>query len=303
VAAGERLTALARESGDVVAFLIGVHLTLWTHTSLCVFGPAIALMDQVDAMGLAASRGVREFRTIAVVYGPVPTAEGAELVRQWLQEPSLKPHLQQTMRQCLLALLALAGRFDEVEADLPTEDPVVAATSGLALRHYYVARGEIGKAAAAISRAVSWLDGVVGSEGFASTLLGLEALCRLELGQLAAAEAALAQAERWTAAEDIASVITNTVCRAELAAQDGRREDALRLSARAIEIMDRTDELFEIGEWRRALAAAHERLGDVDGAARRLREARGAFARKGVVPMVRRVDGELARLSRAAPDR
>jgi hypothetical protein len=307
VAIGQRAVALARRASDDVAFVIGVLLTLWANIDLCLVAPSMDLMDEIDDMNVPViSRSLQEYRAMGTVFGPLSVLDGLPILRRLIDDPTFKLEFHWTVRHCLLVLLAFGGQFEEagtvlrdIEAELSAADDLTCGGSGLFVGRYHVVRGDLHAAIAVHSRSVAHFARVPGTEGFASTHLGLQALYELELGERSTAESVLARAEGCTSPHDVVSVITNMVCRAVVAAQDGKRSDVSALSARALEMMDETDELFDIGEWRRHLARAHFAVGESDRAETLLQESRDAFARKGVLPMVKRVDRELARRAEA----
>jgi tetratricopeptide (TPR) repeat protein len=108
------------------------------------------------------------------------------------------------------------------------------------------------------------------------------------------AEAWLERSRRAVQPEDVLSQADLRAVQGKLCARNGRAEEALRLSAEAIELARRTDGLPFLGDYLVDRAEVLRLLGRGAEARPVLEEALAVFERKGIVPAMERTRSLLA---------
>ena len=224
----------------------------------------------------------------SLFHGPLPLAQVRTRLEEMLDEPSASPWHRASIRARLGGTLALqgdpaAGRTLVEEArkafqDLGRELSVLATA---------FISGPVEMLAGAPDRAAEELrlacDGLVamGDKAFTSTLAALlgEACWRADDRQGAAR--ALALSRRLAGQDDVISQVRWRSVQAKLEASRGNADEALRLSAQAVQLVVGTDEVVSQGDVLADAAEVQLVLGDGTAGRVLMRDALARYERKG----------------------
>ncbi len=135
-----------------------------------------------------------------------------------------------------------------------------------------------------------------GESGALSTVAAVLAEVLSQLGRDEEAEEWTHRSEQATSPEDVLSQALWRAARAKVLARRGQAEDALRLSAEAVEWARRSDGLPPLGDCLVDRAEVLRLLGRGGEARPVLKEALGVYERKGIVPSIERTRALLAEI-------
>jgi tetratricopeptide (TPR) repeat protein len=202
-------------------------------------------------------------------WGPVPAAEAIKRIEavDWGSDSREAGRLGFTA-----PLLAMLGRFDEAR-DRQRAGREYLQERGLRMRvgDSALHGGTVEDLAGDLEAADRVLgDGIailqsIGETGVLSTLAAMRASVLYRLGRREEVEAAVLLAQEAGASDDIATQVYWRVAAAQLAADDGRHEDARRIIDEAVELIEPTDFLELRGRAFEALAHVEARAGHPDG--------------------------------------
>ena len=142
-------------------------------------------------------------------------------------------------------------------------------------------------------RSTSWS---VCEEGLLASVAALLAEVLYRLGRDEEAEEWTRRSERAASLEDVEAQAFWRIVRAKVPARRGNAEEALRLSAEAVEWVHRSDSLPVIGDCLSDRAEVLRLLGRPDEARPLLGEALAVYERKGIVPSIERTRTLLAEI-------
>ena len=227
----------------------------------------------------------------ALTYGPAPVQEAIVRVEQALagfpQERAGEDHLA--------LLYAFAGRDDDAERAMGQSLRVRKDLgqeldhAGLSLDYAWIqllagrperAEPELRAAAEVLERA--------GDEGFLASVAALLADVLYRLGRDEEAEEWARRGEATAMPEDIEAQALWRTVRAKVLARRGEADQALRLSAEAVEWIHRSDQMHGTGDCLSDRAEILLLLGRADEARAALEEALAVYERKGIVPSIDR---------------
>ena len=197
-------------------------------------------------------------------------------------------------------LLAMQGRFDDARRNLKEaraylqERGMVVRRGGVALSGGWLEflAGDIPAAERELAEGIAVLSDI-GETGVLSTLAAMQAKALYLLGQRAEMDGAIALAQQTGAPNDIATQAEWRYVAAMAAADDGRGEDAERLIAEAVEMVEPTDFLELRGDTFEALALVEARAGRADGWRAALERSLAEHERKANVVSAQRIRGML----------
>ena len=236
-------------------------------------------------------------------WGPVPAAEAIERIEtaDWGDDIGQVGRLTFTG-----ALLAMLGRVDEARAraragrESLEERGMRMRVGDFALVNGTIEdlAGDLEAADRAFGAGIQILR-PMGETGVLSTIAALRATVLYRLGRRDEMEAAIHLAQETGATNDISTQVYWRVAAAQVAADDGRLEDADEIVREAIELVEPTDFLELRGQAFEALAHVEARAGRLAGWKAALERALAEHDRKGNLVMTRRVQERLA--ARASP--
>jgi len=233
--------------------------------------------------------------TLALTQGPTPVAEAIPRAEQALADfPT-----DRSIELHLAVLYAYAGRHEEaaetiesarqalLELGERTHEAMNVAWIALLAGHPDRAEPELRTAAEVLEAA--------GERGDFSRVAAVLAEVLYRLGRDEEAEEWTRRTERATLPEDIVSQARWRSTRASVLARRGEADEALRLSAEAVEWSRRSDGLPLLGDCLFARGEVLRMLGRDEEALPVLEQALAVYERKGIVPSIERTRAELAR--------
>jgi len=235
----------------------------------------------------------------ALTYGPAPVEEAIARVEQ-----ALADFPRERAGEDHLALLyAFAGRHEDAEQAMDRSRRVRMELgqeidhAGLSLDLTWIAllAGRPERAEPELRAAAEVLERG-GEQGFLASVAALLAEVLYRLGRDEEAEEWTRRSERATSPEDVEAQAYWRGIRAKVLARRGEAEEALRLSAEAVEWVHRSDSLPVIGDCLSDRAEVLRLLGRRDEARPFLEEALAVYERKGIVPSIERVRVLLAEI-------
>ena len=201
----------------------------------------------------------------------------------------------------LALLYAFAGRHEEAEQAMERSRRVRMELgqeidhAGLSLDLTWIAllAGRPERAEPELRAAAEVLERA-GEEGFLASVAAFLAEVLYRLGRDKEAEEWTQRSEQATSPEDVEAQAMWRTTRARLLARRGKAEEALRLSAEAVEWIRRSDNLQVFGDCLSNRAEVLRLLGRPDEARPILEEALSVYERKGIVPSIERTRALLA---------
>jgi class 3 adenylate cyclase/tetratricopeptide (TPR) repeat protein len=235
----------------------------------------------------------------ALTYGPAPVEQAIERVEQALadfpQERAGEDHLAM--------LYAFAGRHDDAEVAMERSRRV-RKELGQDLDHAWLAL-DLGWMALLAKRperaepelrAAAKVMEAAGELGGLSQVAVILAEVLYRLGRDREAEEWAMRGERTAPAEDVQSQAQWRSIKAKLLARRGKADEAMRLSAQAVELIRRTDDLSFPGDCLADRGEVLRLLGRPREARAVLEEALAVYERKGIVPSIERTRALLAEI-------
>jgi class 3 adenylate cyclase/tetratricopeptide (TPR) repeat protein len=303
IALADRVDARSLEVGDdkgrVTAALVRASLHLghcrWME-NLKALELARGLIDPGQDPRLWVDCNVQICNSLR--WGPVPAAEAIERIETMDWGGDIRSVGRLTFTSPLLAML---GRFDEARAraragrDHLEERGLRMRVGGFALVDGTVAglAGDLEAADGAFAAGIQILQ-PMGETGVLSTLAAMRATILYRLGRAEEAEVAIKLAQQTGAPSDIATQVDWRVAAAQLAADDGRLEDAAHIVGEAVELVEPTDFLELRGRTFEALAHVEARAGRPTAWKAALERALAEHDRKGNLVSANRVRERLA---------
>ncbi len=236
----------------------------------------------------------------ALAYGPAPVEEAIARVEQGLADFPV----ERAGEDHLALLYALAGRDEDAEQamersrrvrmELGQELDLAGLSIDLALIALLAGKPE--RVEPELRAAVEVLERA-GEEGFLASITALLAEVLYRLGRDEEAGEWTRRSERAASPEDVEAQAGWRAVRAKLLARRGQAEEALRLSAEAVESIRRSDHLQLVGDCLSDRAEVLRLLGRPEEARPILEEALAVYERKGIVPSVERTRTLLAELA------
>jgi class 3 adenylate cyclase len=290
LAAADELDRLATEHGNKWGQIAAANARAAVYLSRCRWMDTLAEHERArDLMEPGEDPRLWLFTNFqirnALRYGPVPIPEairrGSELL------PTVNA-ADPPLGAFLAPLLAMQGRFDDAR-DRLKETREYLDERGLRVRRGGVALsgGWIEFLAEDFQAAERELAGgiavlrEIGETGVLSTLAAMQAKALYLLGRRDEMEAAISLARETGAPTDIATQAEWRYVAAMAAADDGRLDEADRLIAEAVEMVEPTDFLELRGDTFEALAHVEGRAGRTEGWKSALERALGEHERKG----------------------
>ena len=235
----------------------------------------------------------------ALAYGPAPVEEAIARVEQALGE-----FPQERAGEDHLALLyAFAGRHEDAERAMERSrrvrmelgQEVDRAALSLDLTWIAFLAGRPERAEPELRAAIEVLERA-NEDGFLSSVAALLAEVLYRVGRDQEAEDWTRRSERAASPEDVEAQAMWRSIRAKILAGRGEADEALRLSAEAVEWVHRSDNLQEIGDCLLDRARVLRLLGLSAEARASLEEALAVYGRKGIVPSIERTRALLAEI-------
>jgi class 3 adenylate cyclase len=283
------LIALARQAGATLAVVTGLRILADCSVMAALWRDADSTSDEIIRIGSPADvRAAWTVRGAALMFGEATMPEArAHLMRHELATG----HTDRQRARSLMvgAMVAAASRSEHAEAELGEavryQEELLAA--GIGTKHPFLI------SAFALNRdldgGIAYAEQVnevlrrVGDTGHASTYILEQAMLMLERGDPAESVLPLVEeAEGYTSPYDAISVSFAKVCRAILAVRAGEHDRATALAAQAIELIDRTHQLWQRADARRYLSEVPRVTADVELERRLLMEAREMYRRKAI---------------------
>jgi class 3 adenylate cyclase/tetratricopeptide (TPR) repeat protein len=246
------------------------------------------------------------FRLAAVMWGSTPVEDGIVFAKGVLDQWGDSRAMQGWVARVLGTFHALEGREEEAR-ELLEQSRAIFTELGLkgALGTLPFSTGPFelraGNPAAAEAefRAGLELFLAIGERARASSLAALVALALLDQERLADAEAYIEVASQALGTQDANGQAHFNMAKARLLVRRGQTEDAVRLAAEAIAIIEQTEELLTISELLLGQTEVLERAGRVEEAKAALTKAADVAARKGALVDERRARERLTALEAA----
>jgi class 3 adenylate cyclase/tetratricopeptide (TPR) repeat protein len=239
-----------------------------------------------------------------VTYGSTPAGEGIAAARKILEDYPDSRQLQAWATRVLGTLLALQGEED-TGRDLLEQARAIFTELGhkeaLGVLPFSTGPLELraGNAAAAereLRTGLELMQGI-GERARASTLAAFLAVALVEQGRIDEAEECVGVSRDLLAEHDPSGQAQMKMAAARVLARRGEAEEAVRLAAEAIALMDETEEFLNMPDLLMWQAEVLELAGRVADAQAALRKAADAAARKGALVDERRVKERLAALT------
>ena len=236
----------------------------------------------------------------ALAYGPAPVEQAIvraeEALAEFPQERAGEDHLAE--------LYAFAGRLEDAERAIESSKRR-SFDLGQRIEHAYASiqhgwiallSGEPARVELELRAAAEMLEEAGESSGFAGVGVVLaEVLYRL--ARFEEAGEWLERAKRATQPEDVLGQADWRALQAKLLARKDQADEALRLSAAAIDLAGQTDGLPFLGGYLVSRAEVLLLLGRDEAARPVLKEALAVYERKGIVPSIERTRSMLAELA------
>jgi class 3 adenylate cyclase/tetratricopeptide (TPR) repeat protein len=262
---------------------------------------------------LLVSRGALAYAQ-GTFYGETPVDEALERITELEPDVAGDRHHEAFIRILRGLVLALLGRFDEARrlgaegrAMLLELGPSVAASStSMELARIELAAGDPAAAAAMLEQDLGELE-VLEERYFRSTIAGLLAQARFDLGDIDGAETAANLTAALADPDDIESLVMWRSALGNVRASQGRAAEALEHAKGAVESSDQTINPVLQAQARMSLGRTLIILGQSDEAGPPLREALMRAQAKGAVGLADRIgrilDGTGRATSTSASDR
>ena len=282
----------------------------WLITNVAALRSNFALLERSSAERLEIARRAGLGRsafwaavwlTLALAQGPAPVEEA---IRRAEEALSFFPG-ERSGDFHLAVLYAYAGRHDEAREAIERSRRALLELgqlhlhAGMATNATWIAllAGRVDEAETDLRTSAEALE-AGGETGVLSTVAALLAEVLFRLGRADEADEWTRRSEELTSSEDAMSLAQWRATRAKVLASRGVTDQALRLSADAVEAARRTDDLPLIGDIVFARAEVLEVLGR-DEARSAYEEALAVYERKGIVPSIERTQTALAELGPA----
>jgi class 3 adenylate cyclase/tetratricopeptide (TPR) repeat protein len=239
------------------------------------------------------------WRALPLSIGPTPVEEAIRHAEQALAEfPAERPG-----EFHLAVLYAFAGRHDQAEEAierarndlLELGHRILHASMSMNAGWIALLAGQPQRAERDLREGAEVLE-AAGESGALSTVAAVLAEVLSQLGRDEEAEEWTHRSEQATSPEDVLSQALWRAARAKVLARRGQAEDALRLSAEAVEWARRSDGLPPLGDCLVDRAEVLRLLGRGGEARPVLKEALGVYERKGIVPSIERTRALLAEI-------
>ncbi len=300
-----QLTALGQRDGDLRAAVDGLRVLSDCALVAALWDDATASGDEIIRIGSPAdARAARKMRGVALTYGDTPLHE----VSRFMHERGFRDDTSglQELRSLMIGSVIAA-------ADLSPDAPHVVATTADRLRELH-AEGKLPEATLSILVTVNEmnhdLDGAIsyarevndgfrraGDTGFASTTILHQAVLMLRRGDPSEDVLPLVEeGSRYTSPHDLLSVAFEAACRALLALRDGDDAAATALAQQALQVIDRTQQVWQGADLRRWLAPVARASGDASLERRLLQEAAARYERKEIRSYEAEIAARLAEL-------
>jgi tetratricopeptide (TPR) repeat protein len=179
-------------------------------------------------------------------------------------------------------------------AELGEQTVVHASDQGRAWMAFH--EGRLDEALALAERAYSG-HRALGATSYASTAGATLSDLLYHCGRLDEADAMAIEAEELGSADDVVNFAMGEGVRAKVAADRGRPEEARRFADEALRYAAMLDFPVVLGNAQLVEAQVRRAAGDDDGAIAALERAREIYAAKGVVPLLRAAERQLAKLT------
>jgi class 3 adenylate cyclase/tetratricopeptide (TPR) repeat protein len=232
----------------------------------------------------------------SMFYGPMHLDETRHRLEALLEQPGTSPSHRASVEARLAGALALQGdplaaraalaHVRRVFRDLGREVSALATT--IISGPVELLAGEPDRAADVLREAAAGF-GRVGDRAFASALAGYLAEACWRCSDLPGAAEAVELARSTAGQGDVISQVRWRSVAAKLHAHEGRAEDALALSAEAVQLVSSTDEITSQGDVLADAAEVQELLGNLGAAQVLLRDAVLRYERKGATQAVARL--------------
>jgi class 3 adenylate cyclase/tetratricopeptide (TPR) repeat protein len=237
----------------------------------------------------------------ALAYGPAPVEVAIVRVEQALAD---FPEEERAGEDHLALLYAFAGRHADAEQAMARSRRMRLELgqelehAGLSLDLTWIAllAGRPERAEPELRAAAELLERAA-EEGLLASVASLLAEVLYRLGRDEEAEEWTRRSERVTPPEDVEAQALWRTVRAKVLARRGEAEEALRLSAEAVEWTHRSDALHNLGDCLSDRAEVFRLLGRFDEARASLEEALAVYERKGIVPSIEQTRTLLAELT------
>jgi class 3 adenylate cyclase len=297
----DRVDALAMAQGNTQGRVLAEMVRAQLHLGRCHWMEDLAAAERARALfgprddpGLWASVNAQICNSLR--YGPVPAGDALARIEALANEGSNQGLLLFTS-----ALLAMQGRIDEARVRARAgrvylEERGLLRLVGVSALHAGSLEGIAGNfdaAAAALGEGISILQSM-GETGVLSTLAAMRATVLYRLGRREETDASIRLAQETGAQNDIATQVDWRLAAAQLAADEGRLDDAERIIGEALELVEPTDFLELRGGAFEALAHVEARAGRPDRWRAAIERAIGEHDRKGNVMDAGRVRDLLA---------
>jgi class 3 adenylate cyclase/tetratricopeptide (TPR) repeat protein len=249
---------------------------------------------------------------LAALWGPHPVARAGgrclDVIRL-VRITTGAPAVESTSIRCQAVLEAMRGRIDAARNMLAVARRIA---EELGLQHGLLETdlfagivelyaGEPARADGHLQQAYEGFN-AMGLEADAAQASALRGRAALAQGDAEAALTHTAMSET-LGGQDLKTSIAWRAVRAEVLAQRGALDEAVRLAEAAVALAERTDALVDHGDACAALAAVRRHAGDDDGARVAAEEARSLYERKGATALAARLSPAPAAVSPAVSPR
>ena len=304
LATADRLAAIAEERGDKKALAVAEHSRAMVFLNHCQWMDNLRALERARPL-LNRDEDPRLWMRISGMirnslhWGPVPADEAIARIEAAAKED---PSAGANLLFDTAPLLAMQGRFDEARSRIDSarhffEERGMLLRLGsmpLSTGRIEILAGDLEAAEAELSAGIEILQRM-GETGVLSTLASFKAHVLYRLGRGEEMRAAISLAQENGAPDDISTQADWRLVAAMAAADEGLQDEADRLIADAVEMIEPTDFLELRADVFEALAHVQVQAGRLDAWQAALQRALGEHEQKGNLVAANRVQELLAR--------